>query len=111
MAKAKYVEYVDRMMKLHNKEFEKFQKIHDKYALNEEENQEEYNKIGGKIMLISKQWEAKLCMQSEKGGYGGYTIKLAEKFQNEMVKRFPEFNSIGIIIEKEKPFSLKRIKL
>ena len=111
MAKAKYIEYVDRMMNLHKEEFEKFSTIHDKYALNEEENQEEYNKVGGKTMLISKQWENKLCMQSEKGGYGGYTTKLAEKFQSEMVKRFPEFNSIGIIIEKKTPFSLRRIKL
>lgn len=111
MAKAKYIEYVDRMMSLHKKEFDSFQEIHDKYALNEDKHQEQYNKIGKKIMLISKQWENKLCMQSEKGGYGGYTTKLAEKFQGEMVKRFPEYNSIGIIVEKEEPFSLNRIKL
>ena len=111
MAKAKYKEYVERMLELHKEEFEKFREVHDRYALNEDELQEEFNEVGGKIMLLVKQWENKLCMQSEKGGYGSYTSKLAEKFQEEVKKHFPKIDQVGIIVEKPEPFTIRKISL
>lgn len=111
MAKAKYREYAERMLKVHKKEFDEFRKIHDEYSLNEEKLQERFNKEGSKIMLLVKQWESKLCMQSEKGGYGSFTTRLAEKFQEEVKKHFPNIDKVGIIVEEEPVFSLKRIKL
>jgi len=111
MAKAKYKEYVDRMLELHNEEFKKFQELHDRYALNEESLQEEFNEKGRKIMVLVKQWENKLCMQSEKGGYGSYTSRLAEKFQEEVKRHFPKIDQVGLIVEKTTPFFLKKISL
>ena len=99
------------MLSLHKQEFDEFQEVHDKYTLYEEKNQEEFNKVGGKIMILVKQWENKLCMQSEKGGYGGYTTKLAEKFQEEVKKHFPLIDQVGIITKEEPKFFLKKIKL
>lgn len=109
MAKPKYKEYVERMLTLHKKEFDNFQTIHDKYALDEEKHQKEFNQEGKKIMLLVKQWENKLCMQSEKGGYGSFTTKLAESFQREIKKHFPKIDNVGIIIEESEPFSIKKI--
>ncbi len=88
--------------------FAAFRRIHDAYALNEEKHQDEFNKEGEKILLITHEWENKLCMQSEKAGYGGYTSGLSEKFQAEVKKEFPLIDHIGIIVNK---FSIKRINL
>lgn len=111
MAKTKYKEYVERMLTLHKEEFEKFREVHDNYALNEDIHQEEFNAAGAKIMPLIRQWENKLCMQSEKGGYGSYTTRLAEKFQEEVRKHFPKIDNVGLIVEKTSPFSIRKINL
>jgi hypothetical protein len=93
-----------------NKEaFASFRMLHDEYALNPDKNQDDFNKDGEKIMKIVREWEGKLCMQSEKGGYGSFTSNLAEKFQAEVRKHFPEINSVGII--RKKAFAIKKIRL
>ncbi len=104
----KYQEYVEKMLESNQGAFEKFRKIHDLYSTNEDQYQEEFNKEGEKIMLIVKEWEGKLCNQSEKGGYGVFTGNLAEKFHEEIKKVFPLIDHIGIIVKK---FELKKIKL
>ena len=96
------------MIEANEATFADFRKIHDKYALNEEAHQEEFNKEGAKILPLIHEWENKLCMQSEKAGYGGYTANLAEKFQAEVKKEFPLIDHIGILVSK---FSIKKIKL
>src|SRR4030042_7172262 len=101
----KYQEYVDKMLEGNQGAFEKFRKIHDLYATNEDQYQEEFNQEGEKIMLIIKEWEGKLCRQSEKGGYGVFTGGLAEKFQAEVKKVFPLIDHVGIIVKK---FYLKK---
>jgi hypothetical protein len=93
-----------------NKEaFDNFRLLHDSYALNPKKLQTEFNHEGDKIMKIIREWEGKLCMQSEKGGYGSFTSNLAEKFQAEVRKHFPEIVNIGII--HQTPFSIKKIRL
>lgn len=104
----KYKEYVNKMLDAKKAEFDSFRQVHDKYALNEEEYQEEFNSEGAKILPIIHDWENKLCMQSEKAGYGGYTGGLAEKFQAEVKKEFPLIDHIGIVVSK---FSVKKINL
>ena len=52
MAKTKYKEYVEKML-IHNKElFDDFRKIHDKYILDQENLQNEYNKIGQRYFRL-----------------------------------------------------------
>jgi len=99
-----------------NKElFDKFKEVHDRYALDEEGCQEEFNQIGGKVMLVVKEWEGKLCRQSEKAGYSSYTTSLAEKFQAEVKKTFPSIDHVGLIINPDKnknsTFNIKKITL
>ena len=113
----KYKEYFEKMLKNEREAFNKFKIIHNKYALNPDSNQEEFNEEGEKILSIIQDWENKLCMQSEKAGYGSFTTKLSEKFQSEVRKHFPEIDNIGIIIEskpkikKNGKFSIKKINL
>ena len=88
--------------------FEKYAALEGKYSQDEEAYQEEFNRLGGKVVVVVKEWEDKLCRQSEKAGYSGYTTALAEKFQNEVKKHFPLIDHVGIII---KPFTIRKISL
>ena len=108
MVYSKYKDYFNRMIEANKDAFESFRKVHDQYSLDEEKYQEEFNKAGEAILPLIHEWENKLCSQSEKAGYGGYTGGLAEKFQAEVKREFPLIDHIGIIVEK---FSVKQIKL
>lgn len=81
---------------------------YDQYGLEEEKYQEEFNSIGEKVLAVIQDWENKLCLQSEKAGYGNYTTNLSEKFQAEVKKVFPLIDHIGIVVKK---FSIKKITL
>ena len=96
--------------------FTDFEDLHNKYALNQNGLQEEFNKKGEMVMNVIHAWETKLCSQSEKAGFGGYTTKLSEKFMAEVRKKYPLIDFIGVISTKKgKPakssFSIKKISL
>ena len=88
--------------------FDAFQKLHDEYALNPDGLQEEFNRQGEKVLEVVRDYENRLCLQSEKGGYAKFTPALSEKFQAGVKKHFPMIDHIGL---KTEGFSLKRIKL
>lgn len=95
-----------------NKElFDGFKKIHDQYKLDEEKWQGQFNREGEKVLAVIREWENKLCSQSEKAGYGNYTTNLAEKFQEEVRHHFPLIDHVGIIVKKGPAFILKKINL
>lgn len=113
MAKAKYKEYVERMLTAEPELFAEFEQIHAKYSLEPEKYQDEYNLVGEKVLEVANEWENRLCLQSEKGGYGHYTSGLAEKFQGEILARFPMYDRIGLknVSNQGGYFELKKIKL
>src|SRR3989304_143803 len=102
----KYKEYVERMLYTEKELFQEFGEIHLKYSGDQDNYQEEFNKVGEKVLVVVRDWENKLCRQSEKAGFGNYTGGLAEKFQEEVKKFFPLIDHVGLII---KPFSIKKI--
>lgn len=104
----KYKEYFDRMVSENKEAFDKFTRIHFEYSIDQDNNQEKFNKEGGAILKIIHGWEDKLCRKSEKAGFGSYTVNLAEKFQAEVKSHFPLIDRIGIVVNN---FSLKKIKL
>ena len=104
----KYKEYVERMLENNKELFNGFRTLHDRYALDQEKYQEEFNKEGEKVLVVIREWEDKLCRQSEKAGYGSYTSGLAEKFQAEVKKVFSLIDHIGLITQ---PFAIKKITL
>ena len=107
----KYKEYVKRMIDLNKAAFAEFESIHDKYVLDSQSNQSEFNRTGDKILAIIREWEQKLCLQSEKGGYGKFTSNLSEKFWEEIRKTFPLIDQVGVTRQKQNIFKIKKISL
>jgi hypothetical protein len=106
----KYQEYVKRMLEANKAAFDSFRLIHNEYAIaaDPDKLQDNFNEEGEKVMVIIREWEQKLCSQSEKAGFGSYTTSLAEKFQAEVKKEFPMIDHVGLIVKK---FNLKKIEL
>lgn len=118
MSSTRYKEAYEQMIHDNKQAFDDFQLIHDAYALNELQNQEEFNEKGKVVMGIIRKYEDILCKRSEVNGFGEYTVKLAEKFQNEVRKHFPKIDQIGIKrmimkpVEKNTPtFNIRKIGL
>ena len=115
MSTTRYKEAYEQMVKDNKELFEKFQKLHDEYALNASTVQDEFNETGKAVMGVVRKYEDILCKRSEVNGFGEYTIKLAEKFQNEVRKHFPKIDEVGIKrmimkpVEKTTNFTLKKI--
>ena len=104
----KYKEYFDKMVSENKEAFSVFTQIHFEYSIDQDANQEKFNREGEKIQKIIHEYEDRLCKNSEGAGFGKYTTNLAEKFQAEVRSHFPLIDHIGIIVNK---FSLKKIKL
>lgn len=108
----KYKEYLQKMLSENKQVFDNFKKIHDAYSLNQNNMQSEYNNQGGKILEIIRDYENKLCSNTERGMYNKFSANLAQKFQDEVRKVFPMIDHIGLKEEvKDNSFFIKRIKL
>lgn len=115
----KYKEYYDLMVANNKELFDEFKQIHDRYGMEQDKLQEEFNEIGKKVQSVIRTWEDKLCGRSEGSGYASYSGGLAQKFQDEIRKAFPFIDSVGIIVQtapvevsqSEPEFSLKKINL
>lgn len=104
----KYKEYYDKMISENKDLFNEFTRSHFEYSIDQNKNQEEFNRIGAKVQDIIHEWENRLCKTSEGAGFGSYTTNLAEKFQGEIKSHFPLIDHVGIVVNK---FSIKKIKL
>ena len=112
----KYKEYYDMMVAQNKELFDEFKNIHDRYGMERDSLQEEFNRVGAKVQNVIRQWEDKLCGHSEGSGYASFTGGLAQKFQDEIRIHFPFIDSVGIIVEtvtvQQVPvFNLKKINL
>ena len=112
----KYKEYFKKMLDENKRLFENFKKLHDEYAINQNILQEKYNQQGRNVLEVVREYENRLCSNTERGMYNKYSTSLAEKFQNEVRKSFPYIDHIGLKTQKPKPayeeaFVLKKIKL
>ena len=95
----KYKRYFEEMLQQHKQEFEAFEKLHAQYA-KRKIDQKEYNEKGESILRIVKEWETKLCSHMESGQYNAYSARLAEKFWEEVRKKFPLIEFVGVEIVK-----------
>lgn len=98
-----------------NKElFDSFTKTHLLYSTNPDKYQDLFNKEGKKVLEVIREWENRLCYQSEKAGYGNFTSKLSEKFWEEIRKNFPKIDFVGVMVEENQEksaFYIKKINL
>lgn len=113
MATAKYKQYVEKMLTENKEIFDEFKDIHTKYDKNEEKYQEVFNEKGKVVVELMREYEAKLCYGSERGGYSAYTSNLAQKFQDEVRREFPLIDFVGVKVKKsvKDTFNLKKIDL
>ncbi|KKQ37358.1 MAG: hypothetical protein US53_C0020G0011 [Candidatus Woesebacteria bacterium GW2011_GWA1_37_7] len=102
----KYKDYFEKMLRENKDSFDTFRKVHMDYSLDQQKFQALFNEEGGKIQKILREYENRLCANTERGIYNRYSTNLSEKFQNEVRKHFPLIDRIGIVIEK---FSLKKL--
>ncbi len=96
MATPKFKEYYDLMISQNQVEFDEFQIIHDKYAIDPTKYQKEFNDKGRDIQDIIRNYENRLCGKSEGSGYSKYSTNLSEKFHEEVKKHFPKIDYIGL---------------
>lgn len=103
-----------------NKEaFSAFKILHDKYMEDPKTFQKEYNEGGAKIQDIVREYDDRLCRNTERGLYNKFSGGLSEKFHAELKKVFPMIEHIGLIPqEPELPsqketlgFTIKKINL
>lgn len=105
----KYREYFQKMLSDNRELFDSFKLLHDTYALNPSAFQDNFNAHGEKILTIIREYENRLCANTERGMYSKYSTQLAEKFQNEVRAHFPMVDRIGLIVNPE--FKIKKIYL
>lgn len=91
--------------------FDDFQNMHDRYALDMANLQEEFNTLGKQVMKVIRDYENKLCNRSEGNGYAAFTGNLAQKFMDEVRGLFPHIDRVGIIVRKSSDNSISIPKL
>lgn len=96
MFMTKHEEYYQRMIDENSEIFSQFMDIHDKYVLDSSAWQVKFNEIGGKTVEIIRDWERRLCRHSERGQFGKFSDKLADKFWILVRKDFPKIDFVGV---------------
>ncbi len=94
----RYKEAVNEMYEQNKDAFMTFKPIHDLYVSNPEKYQDEFNEKGRIISDILRRAENKLCGKSERGSFGKYSQNLADKFREEVKRKYSMIDSIGIKI-------------
>lgn len=118
----KYKEYYNKMVSENKDIFDNFTKLHFEYSIDQDKYQEKFNEEGSEVLDIIRDYENRLCSNTERGMYNKYSGGLAEKFQNLIRSHFPLIDHIGLVVEKPKEkksidnsingsFSLKKINL
>lgn len=93
---AKYQELFHRMLKENEAVLADFKELHDKYVLDPDKFQDEYNKEGEQILEIIQKYERMLTSHSENSGYGKYTTSLSDKFRGAVKLIYPKLDFIGV---------------
>lgn len=96
MAEPKFKQYYRLMMEKNAALFAAFQPIHDGYAENQTEFEQEFHTKGLQILDVIRDWERRLCYGTEKGQYASYSAKLSEKFWEEVKKELPLIEQVGV---------------
>ena len=86
------------MVTKHEKEFDAFQDLHDKYEEDPKRFQAEFNSEGAKIMDIVREYEDRLCGHMENTKNATYSANLAEKFRGEIKRYLPKLDMIGVTL-------------
>lgn len=93
---AKYKEFYDLMISQNKEIFDNFKKIHEDYVKDSKKFQDKFNEVGRDIQDIIRDYENRLCRQSEGAGNSKFTTALSDKFHSEVKLHFPKIDFIGM---------------
>lgn len=85
------------MISENKKLFDEFNVVHDSYAKNPEVNRQKFNEVGRDVQDVIRDWENRLCSQSEKSSFGKFSAGLSDKFWDEIRKNYPLVDHIGLL--------------
>lgn len=88
--------YYQKMIDENPDLFADFQDIHDNYVLNPQTWQLKFNEAGAGVVAVIRDWEKRLCRESEGGQFGKFSAQLADKFWNLVRKDFTKIDFVGI---------------
>lgn len=91
----KHQKYFLTMLEEHKEFFDKFKVLHDTYKENQEDNQEAYNKEGGRALEIIRHYEQSLLSKSTTSQYAKFSGNLSDKFMDAVRGYFPMIDFIG----------------
>jgi hypothetical protein len=98
MPATKYKQFYQLMMNQHGKLFADFKPIHDHYQENPTDPKaaEAFHQEGRRVLDVARDWERRLCSGMERGKFSQYSVKLSEKFWDEIKKDLPLVEEIGV---------------
>jgi len=82
--------------------FDQFKLTHDLYVFNPAKWEQQFNTEGLPVLDILRATERQLCTGMERGGYGVYSSKLAEKFWQTVKKDLSQIDFVGVVRTFEK---------
>lgn len=88
------------MLQQNQKDFADFLVLHTAFVAGDPKATESFHTKGRDIVDTIRFWERKLCAGMEKGINSQYSVKLAEKFWNEVKKTFTHIDLVGVRTKK-----------
>ncbi len=83
------------MVTQNQKLFADFKVSHDQYVTGEID-QQEYNRVGLRIVDIIRDWDRRLCSAMGKGAFSKYSEQLSDKFWSEVRKDYSHIDKVGL---------------
>lgn len=95
---SKYKQFFDEMLSQNEELFATFETVHNNYVINPDAWQEKLNNTGKEVIELIKQYEDRLVSKQEGGKYSKFSSKTSEKFWDEVRKKYPKIDFVGVKI-------------
>ncbi|MBW7955553.1 hypothetical protein H3C66_02365 [Patescibacteria group bacterium] len=92
----KYKQYYQEMSDQNEELFHRFDEIHQGYLTDRKAWSAKFHQVGQEVVEIMRDWERRLCSSMERGANGVYSMKLADKFWDEVKKRYSRIELVGV---------------
>ncbi|KUK79434.1 MAG: hypothetical protein XD95_0386 [Microgenomates bacterium 39_7] len=79
--------------------FAEFEAVHQAYKDNGQKSQEEFNRVGGRVLEVIRDWDRRLCSAMGRTVYGQYSQQVSEKFWDLIREDFDQIDMVGLIVE------------
>ncbi len=97
MKGTKFQVFYDRVRVQHQALFDTFKEAHDLYVLNPVKWEQQFNAKGQPVLDLLRATERQLCAGMERGKYGAFSNKLAEKFWLLVKEEYPQIDFVGVV--------------